>query len=171
MQREQAMRLAGAAAQAYSELVQFRQQMAVALMSLLPDGVSAIAVSPDAAAPGIWAVSESSFYRVLVDTYEQEETGDRLVQITCDRRALVAGEATISVRERLEWRGQATVRQRHWEFTLAVNERAIFVETEQLMRGGFPDERGTPPEEELARALARALGFAIPSEDIGQNEY
>jgi hypothetical protein len=63
------------------------------------------------------------------------------------------------------------VRQRRWEFILGTGEEVIVVETEQTMRGGFPDERLPSAEEELARALARALGFGIPSEDAGQPEY
>jgi len=171
MQREKAMRLASAVTQTDGELVPYRQQIAVALMSLLPDDVSAFAASPSSTAPGVWAISEGSLYQVLVNTYEREPGQNPPAQITCGRRPLDPGGAIVSVRERLAGRGQATVRQRRWEFILAAGEEAIVVETEQTMRGGFPDERRPSAQEELARALARALGFGIPSEDAGQPEY
>ncbi len=63
------------------------------------------------------------------------------------------------------------MRQRRWEFVLTAGEEPFIVETEQTMRGGFPDERVPSPQEELARELARALGFAIPAEDASQSEY
>jgi hypothetical protein len=122
MQREKAMQLASAVTQTYGELVPYRQQIAVALMSLLPDDVSAFAASPSSKAPGVWAISERSLYQVLVDNYEREPGQNPPAQITCARRPLDPGGSTVSVRERLEQRGQATVRQRRWEFILAAGE-------------------------------------------------
>jgi hypothetical protein len=172
MQREEALRVAGVATRADIRLLGHERQLGASLMSLLPDDVDVAVGSPIEDRPGVWAVAGGSLYEVVAGTYVAAPATDRATEITCSRRTLDPAKATVSVRERVGPRvGGGIVRERRWEFRLAADEEPIVLESEQTMRGGFEAERAVPPAEQLARALARALGFGVPEEDVGQGEY
>lgn len=172
MQRDEALRVAGLATRADMRLLRHERQLGASLISLLPDGVDVAAGSPIEDRPGVWAIAGSSLYEVEIGEYVVPPANDPATEITCSRRVLDPTQALVTVRERVGARpGSAIVRERRWEFTLAVGEEPVVIETEQTMRGGFEADRAMSPSEQLARALARALGFAVPEEDIGRQEY
>lgn len=153
-------------------LLRHEAQLAASLMSLLPDAVDAASSSPIDERPGVWILAGESLYEIDVGHYVVPPANDPATEITCRRRALDSSQAAVSVRERIAaHRGGGIVRSRRWEFVVAPSDDAVVIESEQTMRGGFESDRAASLEEQFARALARALGFAIPDEDVGQQAY
>jgi hypothetical protein len=172
VQREEAVRVADVATRADTRLLAHERQLGVSLMSLLPDNVDVAVGSPIEDRPGVWAVAGNSLYEVVAGTHVAPPSNDRSTEITCRRRELDPSQATVSVRERVYARtGAGIVRERRWKITLTPDDEPILVDGEQTMRGGFEADQAVPPSEQLARGLARALGFAIPHDDVGQREY
>jgi hypothetical protein len=171
MQRETATLIAGSATQSDMRLLRHERQLATTLMSLLPDDATA-AGTPIEDPPGVWAIAGNSLYLIEIGEYVVPPVNDSATEITCRRRAIDPATARVSVRERVGSRqGGGIVRERRWEFVLAEAEEPIVIETEEVIRGGFAADGTVPAEEELARAFARAAGFAVPADDVGAAEY
>jgi hypothetical protein len=171
MQGQAAKRIARIATQSDMRLLRHERQLATTMMSLVPDGVVA-AGSPLEDPPGVWAVIGTSLYTVDVGEHLVPPVNDPATEITCSQRAIDPSAARVMVRERVGMRdGVGIIRTRRWHFALWDGEEPIVIETEELIRGGFAAEEGAPPEEEFARALAHAAGFAIPADDVGAAEY
>lgn len=171
MEHDTAVRVSSAATRADPRLLRHERQLAVSLMSLLPDAFEAAAASAREDVPGVWVVAGDTLYEVEVGEYVAPPANDRATEITCRRRAIDPRQARVSVCERVAARPGAIVRTRRWEFALGDADEVIVIETEQVIRGGFAEDEVAGADEELARALARAAGFAVPAEDVGQNQY
>jgi hypothetical protein len=172
MQRDNALRIASTATQADTRLMRHEHQLAASLMSLLPDDIVTAAPSPRDDSLGVWAIAGNSLYEVDIGEYFVPPANDPATEITCRTRTIDPMEARVTVSERVgQPPGGAIIRNRRWEFVLAAGEDAIIIETEQAMRGGFQADQVAPADELLARALARAGGFAVPDDDVGQGEY
>jgi hypothetical protein len=151
-------------------LLRHESQLVVSMMSLIDDVDAAVPRAPDEKM-GLLAVAGDVLYDFEVSTRPAGPGRDPATQITVGSRRLDATTAHVQVTESVLQVGDgALVRFRRWEFALAPDDDLV-IETEQTMRGGFEDERRPTLHERFARTLARALGFAVPEDDLGQGEY
>jgi hypothetical protein len=85
-------------------------------------------------------------------------------------RAINRTQANCLLTETLEDVGghptvRGTARKREWVFDLADGETPLRWSTRQVLAGGFGDERVVKPPERLARYMASALGWEMPTKD------
>jgi hypothetical protein len=132
-----------------------------ALSAFLPDGCVAAAVSLEGV-PTIVGVAGPSILEV---------TGTSLpLTVTAHARGVNQALASVSLTERLEEVAvhpsvSGLARLRDWEFVLGEGGHSLAWSTRQVLTGGFPDERVVKPPERLARHVAGALGWEMPSRD------
>jgi hypothetical protein len=161
MDRENAARLAAELTR-LPALANAYPQLTASLTSLLPE-LDAATVVKLANSDVILGLAGKTLYEVHLDA-----RATAVVRI--QSRRLTAETASVRCEERVEAKPILT-RTRKWEFALAANEEPIKLETEQLLRSEFADERLPPSSELFARALARELEWAVPEDDIGERLY
>jgi hypothetical protein len=132
-----------------------------ALSVFLPDGCVVAAV-PLEGVPTIVVVAGPSILEI---------TGvSSPLTVTAHARRVNQALASVSLTERLEDVAAhpsvgGLVRLRDWEFVLGDGGHSLAWSTRQVLTGGFSDERVVKPPERLARHVAGALGWEMPSKD------
>jgi len=136
-----------------------RTHVMAALWSLLPEPEAAAVIKRNGG-DVLLAVSAQTLYEARVE-------GDEATTCTIEARRLSPEQAAVSVNQRIDKPSRGVdVRVRKWTFTFAPGEEVLALETEQIVRGSNGGE--PPPNAELlARALARAVGWEVPTEDEG----
>jgi len=130
-----------------------------ALTVLMPDDCVAAAVTVEGE-PRVVALTE----RTLVEI----ATIDSPAGVRAKSHAVDPATASVELVEAVKQTGGPTgglARIRKWVFQLGGSATYSW-ETRQVLAGGFPDERAVSPEERLARHLASAAGWVMPTRDI-----
>jgi hypothetical protein len=134
-----------------------------ALMVLIPDD-SVVAAVVLEEAPTILAVAEG----VLLETTVSGD--DSLPGVRVKARPIDRGAASVVLAETLEDAARhpavpGTVRVRQWTFDPGDGGRSLSWTTRQVLFGGFESERVVDRAERLARHLAAASGWTLPTKD------
>lgn len=132
-----------------------------ALSVFLPDDCVAAAV-PLEGVPTIVVVAGPSILEI---------TGvSSPLAVTAHARGVNQALASVLLTERLEEVSAhpsvgGLARLRDWEFVLGDGGHSLAWSTRQVLTGGFSNERVVKPPERLARHMAGALGWEMPSKD------
>jgi hypothetical protein len=134
-----------------------------ALTVLLPEGCVAAAVKFDDA-PVIVAVTGGS----LLETTVAAENSPPAIRVQL--RAINPTMASVGLTETLEEVAQhpavrGTARVRHWNFDPGDGGTTLNWTTRQMLFGGFDSERAVDRPERLARHVAAACGWNMPTMD------
>jgi hypothetical protein len=132
-----------------------------AIAAALPDGCVAAAILLDGT-PTVVAILGATVVEMSASL------SPAVVLTRC--RAIDRTRANCLLTETLEDVGghpvvSGTARQREWVFDLADGQAPLRWSTRQVLAGGFGNERAVKPTERLARHMASALGWEMPTKD------
>lgn len=143
MEQDEARRLASEYIRADPGAAEAYQVLGAAITALLPD-IDAGAVVEFNGESTLVGVAGTTVFTVHVEGSAPEA---RVVTA----RTVSKEEASVSCEQTIGQPGPLA-RRRVWTISLSDDEPQMMIETHQVMRGGFPDERAPTSKESLARA-------------------
>ncbi len=163
MEQDEARRLASEYIRADPGAAEAYQVLGAAITALLPD-IDAGAVVEFNGESTLVGVAGTTVFTVHVEGSAPE------ARLVTTARTVSKEEASVSCEETIGQPGPLA-RRCVWTISLSDDEPQMMIETHQVMRGGFPDERAPTSKESLARALARAAGWAVPVDDPSEGLF
>jgi hypothetical protein len=164
VEQEEPRRLASEYIRAVPSAAEAYQVLGAAITALLPD-IDAGAVVEFNGEQTLVAVAGTTVFTIRV-----EGSAPPQARVVTTARTVSKDEVSISCEETIGDPGPLA-RRRVWTIALSRDEPQLTIETNQLMRSGFQDERAPTSQELLARALARAAGWAVPVDDPSEGLF
>jgi hypothetical protein len=163
VEHQEARRLASEYIRAVPGAADTYHVLGATITALLPE-IDAGAVVDFNDEPTLVAVAGPTVFTIRVEGSAPQ------ARVVTTARTVSKDEASISCEETIGQPGPLA-RRRVWTMSLWPNEPQLTIETNQPLRGGFPDERAPTSQESLARALARTAGWPVPVDDPSEGLF